>query len=257
MWGRLPVSVTHRAGYRSCTARLAFLVSLPVAYHCLWSLGFQTTSTRGHPLAARLRVLRRVHHEDAGASNRRPAQPRAASHRRRAVCPLTGLADAVVLHHRRPRRLDLEDGITHETRTHRIAAGLRCRRGRGRRRADARTVRAAGDGSHSRGDAPQRRDGTRLRTGCRPSGRSPRWRQPERRCCRASHPRGGQLPVLRPGTRRARRHRHGRQQRLRAAHRDRPRRQLQHRTSPPAPPDRSPRPRSLAPTSSSAQCIPA
>jgi hypothetical protein len=25
---------------------MAFLVSLPVAYHCLWSLGFQDTSTR-------------------------------------------------------------------------------------------------------------------------------------------------------------------------------------------------------------------
>ena len=28
------------------TGTAAFLVSLPVAYHCLWSLGFQTTSTR-------------------------------------------------------------------------------------------------------------------------------------------------------------------------------------------------------------------
>src|SRR3954452_1069160 len=28
------------------SGRLAFLVSLPVAYHCLWSLGFQDTSAR-------------------------------------------------------------------------------------------------------------------------------------------------------------------------------------------------------------------
>jgi len=28
------------------TSTAAFLVSLPVAYHCLWSLGFETTSTR-------------------------------------------------------------------------------------------------------------------------------------------------------------------------------------------------------------------
>ena len=28
------------------SGRLAFLFSLPVAYHCLWSLGFQDTTTR-------------------------------------------------------------------------------------------------------------------------------------------------------------------------------------------------------------------
>jgi hypothetical protein len=28
------------------SGRLAFIVSLPVAYHCLWSLGFQDTDTR-------------------------------------------------------------------------------------------------------------------------------------------------------------------------------------------------------------------
>ena len=28
------------------SGRLAFLISLPVAYHCLWSLGFQDTTTR-------------------------------------------------------------------------------------------------------------------------------------------------------------------------------------------------------------------
>jgi hypothetical protein len=49
MWGRLPgagkapkwVATAHR-----WTGTTAFLVSLPVAYHCLWSLGFQTTDTR-------------------------------------------------------------------------------------------------------------------------------------------------------------------------------------------------------------------
>jgi hypothetical protein len=28
------------------SGRLAFLTTLPVAYHCLWSLGFQDTDTR-------------------------------------------------------------------------------------------------------------------------------------------------------------------------------------------------------------------
>jgi len=49
MFGRLPfldltprwVPFAHR-----WTGTAAFLVSLPVAYHCLWSLGFETTSLR-------------------------------------------------------------------------------------------------------------------------------------------------------------------------------------------------------------------
>ncbi len=49
MWGRLPgagkaptwVPAAHR-----WTGTAAFFVSLPVAYHCLWSLGFQSTDTR-------------------------------------------------------------------------------------------------------------------------------------------------------------------------------------------------------------------
>jgi Family of unknown function (DUF6529) len=49
MWGRLPgvrqtprwLPLLHR-----WTGTAAFLVSLPVAYHCLWSLGFQTTDPR-------------------------------------------------------------------------------------------------------------------------------------------------------------------------------------------------------------------
>ena len=49
MFGRLPfLDLTPRwvpfAHRWSGTA--AFLVSLPVAYHCLWSLGFETTSVR-------------------------------------------------------------------------------------------------------------------------------------------------------------------------------------------------------------------
>jgi len=49
MWGRLPgvraasawIAPVHR-----WSGTVAFVVSLPVAYHCLWSLGFQDTDTR-------------------------------------------------------------------------------------------------------------------------------------------------------------------------------------------------------------------
>lgn len=49
LWGRLPgvravpgwVAPLHR-----WSGTVAFVVSLPVAYHCLWSLGFQDTDTR-------------------------------------------------------------------------------------------------------------------------------------------------------------------------------------------------------------------
>ncbi len=49
MYGRLPgsaetpgwVPTTHRI-----VGTLAFLISLPVVYHCLWALGFQDTDTR-------------------------------------------------------------------------------------------------------------------------------------------------------------------------------------------------------------------
>ncbi|MDY7106611.1 MAG: DUF6529 family protein [Actinomycetota bacterium] len=48
MYGKLPIGsapswigVAHR-----WTGTAAFLFSLPVAYHCLWALGFQTTGTR-------------------------------------------------------------------------------------------------------------------------------------------------------------------------------------------------------------------
>src|SRR3954466_1051021 len=47
LYGKLPwqpaswTGVVHRI-----SGRLAFLLSLPVAYHCLWSLGFQDTNGR-------------------------------------------------------------------------------------------------------------------------------------------------------------------------------------------------------------------
>jgi hypothetical protein len=47
VYGKLPftapawLGVVHRI-----SGRLVFLTSLPVAYHCLWSLGFQDTDTR-------------------------------------------------------------------------------------------------------------------------------------------------------------------------------------------------------------------
>jgi Family of unknown function (DUF6529) len=47
VYGKLPgrapawAATAHRI-----SGRLAFIVSLPVAYHCLWSLGFQDTDTR-------------------------------------------------------------------------------------------------------------------------------------------------------------------------------------------------------------------
>jgi hypothetical protein len=49
MWGRLPgagsapswASLLHR-----WTGSTAFVLTLPVAFHCIWSIGFATTSTR-------------------------------------------------------------------------------------------------------------------------------------------------------------------------------------------------------------------
>lgn len=49
MWGRLP-GVTSAPGWLTPLHRwsgtAAFVVSLPVAYHCLWALGIQTTTPR-------------------------------------------------------------------------------------------------------------------------------------------------------------------------------------------------------------------
>ena len=47
VYGRLPVRAPDWAGImHRISGRLAFLASLPVAYHCLWSLGFQDTDGR-------------------------------------------------------------------------------------------------------------------------------------------------------------------------------------------------------------------
>ncbi len=47
LYGRLGVDAPAWLGdAHRISGRVAFLVSLPVAYHCLWSLGFQDTDTR-------------------------------------------------------------------------------------------------------------------------------------------------------------------------------------------------------------------
>ena len=47
VFGKLPWRAPSWAGsLHRISGRLAFIVSLPVAYHCLWSLGFQDTDTR-------------------------------------------------------------------------------------------------------------------------------------------------------------------------------------------------------------------
>jgi hypothetical protein len=49
MWGRLPGAHTRPewlAPVHRWSGAIAFVVSIPVALHCLWSLGFDTTSWR-------------------------------------------------------------------------------------------------------------------------------------------------------------------------------------------------------------------
>jgi hypothetical protein len=47
VYGRLPWSAPPWLGrVHRISGRLAFIASLPVAYHCLWSLGFQDTDGR-------------------------------------------------------------------------------------------------------------------------------------------------------------------------------------------------------------------
>ena len=47
LYGRLPWKPAAWTGsVHRISGRLAFLLSLPVAYHCLWSLGFQDTDGR-------------------------------------------------------------------------------------------------------------------------------------------------------------------------------------------------------------------
>jgi len=49
MWGRLPGvkdAPTWVSGLHRWTGTVAFLLTLPVAFHCVWSLGFEDESTR-------------------------------------------------------------------------------------------------------------------------------------------------------------------------------------------------------------------
>ena len=49
MFGKLPVQLDPELGAdraHDAPGTLAFLLSLPVVYHCLWALGFQDYSTR-------------------------------------------------------------------------------------------------------------------------------------------------------------------------------------------------------------------
>jgi hypothetical protein len=48
MYGRLPLGAAPSwlGGVHRISGRLAFIISLPVAYHCLYQLGFQHTSAR-------------------------------------------------------------------------------------------------------------------------------------------------------------------------------------------------------------------
>src|SRR5215208_203836 len=47
VYGKLPWTAPSWASeLHRVSGRLAFLISLPVAYHCLWSLGFQDTTGR-------------------------------------------------------------------------------------------------------------------------------------------------------------------------------------------------------------------
>ena len=48
MYGRLPLGIAPAwlGSLHRISGRLAFLLSLPVAYHCLYQLGFRNTSTR-------------------------------------------------------------------------------------------------------------------------------------------------------------------------------------------------------------------
>jgi hypothetical protein len=47
LYGKIgPAAPPWLGNVHRLSGRLAFLFSLPVAYHCLWSLGFQSTTTR-------------------------------------------------------------------------------------------------------------------------------------------------------------------------------------------------------------------
>jgi hypothetical protein len=47
MYGKLGIRAPEwLGGLHRATGTIAFLISLPVAFHCLWALGFQTSDTR-------------------------------------------------------------------------------------------------------------------------------------------------------------------------------------------------------------------
>ena len=77
MYGKVPriAAPSWIGGLHQWSGRIAFLLAVPVAVHCLYALGFQTLQHPGPgPLAARLRVLRRVHDQDADPAQARTAQ---------------------------------------------------------------------------------------------------------------------------------------------------------------------------------------
>ena len=78
MWGRLPGVAGHARpglpGLHRWTGTVAFLLTLPVAFHCVWSLGFEDYVHAGAgALRRRLRALRRVRRQDARPAPARPA----------------------------------------------------------------------------------------------------------------------------------------------------------------------------------------
>ena len=101
MWGRLPGAGTAPAWTSQLhrwSGSVAFVLTLPVAFHCLWSLGFATTDTRvvrARPCGVRL--LRCVRREDARPEDARPARLGVARPRRERA-HVAGAA----LAHRRP-----------------------------------------------------------------------------------------------------------------------------------------------------------
>ena len=114
LYGRVPLlrhtSPVWLSAVHRWSGTLAFLLTLPVAYHCLWALGFQQhrhAAARARP--ARLRLLRGVHHQDAGPAQPTPPEVGPPGARRRARRPAHRAVAhlvAVVLHERRlPRHL--------------------------------------------------------------------------------------------------------------------------------------------------------
>ena len=69
MWGRIKLDVPWIGALHRWSGRVAFLLTLPVAFHCLYALGAQFDVPRVmiHSLLGLL-LLRCVHREDAGAA---------------------------------------------------------------------------------------------------------------------------------------------------------------------------------------------